>query len=130
MGFPAIMQLTIMQLTNVQLTNAQPTNVRASNVRASNVQPEDPQGCYCADCLASIIGAKINAFIDATPHEEVLAVASDFSGNDALIEGVDYTLERGHYVFSRWYHLKRGACCGNGCRNCPFKAIKPFKTIN
>jgi len=37
-----------------------------------------------------------------------------------LMEGVDYTLEGGRWVFTRAYHLKRGSCCGSGCRHCPY----------
>lgn len=28
--------------------------------------------------------------------------------------------ETGYWVFSRAYHLRRGSCCGNGCRHCPW----------
>src|SRR5262245_55649139 len=38
-----------------------------------------------------------------------------------LSEGVDYIIENGRWVFTRAYHLKRGYCCGTGCRNCPFE---------
>jgi hypothetical protein len=24
------------------------------------------------------------------------------------------------FVFTREYHLKRGYCCKNGCRHCPY----------
>ena len=37
-----------------------------------------------------------------------------------LIEGLDYTVENGLWMLTRWYHLKRGHCCGQGCRNCPY----------
>lgn len=41
--------------------------------------------------------------------------------NDELIERVDfYYDESGLMVFTREYHLKRGYCCGNGCRHCPY----------
>jgi len=36
------------------------------------------------------------------------------------IEGVDYYIENGRWVFTAAYHLKRGFCCGNGCRHCPY----------
>lgn len=26
----------------------------------------------------------------------------------------------GYSVFTAFYHLKRGSCCGSGCRHCPF----------
>jgi hypothetical protein len=32
----------------------------------------------------------------------------------------DYYIENGKYVFTEQYHLKRGYCCGNGCRHCPY----------
>ncbi|MBN8681166.1 MAG: hypothetical protein J0L99_00865 [Chitinophagales bacterium] len=36
-------------------------------------------------------------------------------------EGVDYYKERGYMVFTEAYHLKRGKCCGCGCRHCPWR---------
>lgn len=37
-----------------------------------------------------------------------------------LIEGEDYYFEGGLVVFTRQYHLRRGFCCGSGCRHCPY----------
>ena len=38
-----------------------------------------------------------------------------------LKEGEDYYLnEQGLMVFTAKYHLKRGYCCQNGCRHCPY----------
>lgn len=31
-----------------------------------------------------------------------------------------YSLADGRIVFTEAFHLKRGFCCGNGCRHCPF----------
>ena len=31
-----------------------------------------------------------------------------------------YYLEDGKVVFTPEYHIKRGQCCGQGCRHCPF----------
>ena len=33
----------------------------------------------------------------------------------------DYYWENGLMVFTRQYHLKRGYCCGSGCRHCPYR---------
>jgi len=33
--------------------------------------------------------------------------------------------EKGKVVFTASYHRKRGYCCGNGCRHCPFKLKDP-----
>ena len=37
-----------------------------------------------------------------------------------LIEGIDYYLEGGKFVFTAAYHLKRGYCCNSKCRHCPY----------
>jgi len=38
-----------------------------------------------------------------------------------LVEGIDfYYNEDGYVVLTALYHLKRGHCCGNGCKHCPF----------
>ena len=37
-----------------------------------------------------------------------------------LVEGEDYYLENGRWVFTAAHHLKRGHCCGSGCRHCPY----------
>jgi hypothetical protein len=40
---------------------------------------------------------------------------------DRLREGVDYYVDPlGRYVFTSAYLLRRGECCGNKCRNCPY----------
>jgi hypothetical protein len=44
-----------------------------------------------------------------------------FSPNDPLVEGEDYYMEGGYFVFTEKYHLKRGYCCKSGCRHCPFR---------
>ncbi|WP_092900923.1 DUF5522 domain-containing protein [Algoriphagus aquimarinus] len=31
-----------------------------------------------------------------------------------------YFNEQGLMVFTKKYHLKRGYCCGSGCKNCPY----------
>lgn len=37
-----------------------------------------------------------------------------------LVEGVDYYVEGGKFVFTPAYHLKRGYCCNSKCRHCPY----------
>ncbi len=36
--------------------------------------------------------------------------------------GEFYFTEDGRFVFTADYHLRRGYCCGSGCRHCPFDA--------
>lgn len=40
--------------------------------------------------------------------------------DERLVEGEDYTMEGGLFVFTRKYLLRRGTCCKSGCRNCPY----------
>jgi hypothetical protein len=37
-----------------------------------------------------------------------------------FVEGEDYYQEGDFIVFTSLYHLKRGYCCGSGCRHCPY----------
>jgi hypothetical protein len=47
-----------------------------------------------------------------------------------LFEGQDFYLdEQGRLVFTEAYHLKRGYCCENTCRHCPYgNGPKPLPT--
>jgi hypothetical protein len=46
------------------------------------------------------------------------------SNTDELIEGEDYYLENGNWVFTAKFLLKRGYCCRSGCRHCPYGFVK------
>jgi hypothetical protein len=35
-------------------------------------------------------------------------------------ENIDYYKQGDKIVFTTLYHIKRGSCCGSGCKNCPF----------
>ncbi len=42
-------------------------------------------------------------------------------------EGIDYYLNsQGYRVMTEYYLVKRGYCCSNGCKHCPYspKAVK------
>lgn len=39
----------------------------------------------------------------------------------SALEPEDYYFEGPYLVFTAAYHLKRGYCCGSGCRHCPFR---------
>lgn len=45
---------------------------------------------------------------------------SSSASSPILIEGEDYYVENGRWVFTAAFHLKRGHCCGSGCRHCPY----------
>ena len=77
--------------------------------------------CFCKDCLIELQNEKINTFIDNNSLEKSVKLASDYYDPDNLIENTDYSIENGKWIFSKWFLLKRGFCCDNGCRNCPYK---------
>lgn len=38
-----------------------------------------------------------------------------------LVEGEDfYYNDQGYIVLTQQFHLKKGYCCGNGCKHCPY----------
>jgi hypothetical protein len=40
------------------------------------------------------------------------------------LEPEDYYFEGPNLVFTAAFHLKRGVCCGSGCRHCPYRETK------
>ena len=45
----------------------------------------------------------------------------DASTEDQLVEGTDYYFEGPFMVFTARYLLRRGYCCDNSCRHCPYE---------
>jgi hypothetical protein len=45
------------------------------------------------------------------------------------IEGEDFYREGATIVFTALYHLRRGYCCGSGCRHCPYDDEKKRAAI-
>ena len=37
-----------------------------------------------------------------------------------MLKDDEFYMENGKFVLTERYHLRRGHCCGNGCRHCPF----------
>jgi hypothetical protein len=52
---------------------------------------------------------------------------ADGQESSILVEGVDYYIENGRWVFTAAFHLKRGFCCGSGCRHCPYGEKRTIK---
>ena len=40
---------------------------------------------------------------------------------EKFTEGVDFYFEGGLMILTAHFLLKRGYCCGNGCRHCPYQ---------
>lgn len=45
-----------------------------------------------------------------------------FNEEPVLVAGLDYYLENGLMVFSAHFLSRRGYCCDNGCRHCPYES--------
>ena len=45
---------------------------------------------------------------------------SNFNKYIPLEEGDYYLSPEGYKCFTEKYHLKRGYCCENGCKHCPY----------
>ncbi|WP_170299321.1 DUF5522 domain-containing protein [Larkinella terrae] len=43
---------------------------------------------------------------------------------DGLEDEDYYFNEQGYLVFTKTYHLKRGYCCKNCCKHCPWRGVK------
>ncbi len=53
-------------------------------------------------------------------------------GYEDTVEGVDFYLSKeGYRVMTESYLVKRGYCCSNGCRHCPYdpKATKGNRNL-
>ncbi|MBD8490840.1 hypothetical protein IFO69_18960 [Echinicola sp. CAU 1574] len=85
---------------------------------------EKEKGCLCPDCLKQEVIQRIDSWTTPLTKEKVKTI-QQMGLPTQLIEGIDYTInEAGFYVFTSWYLLRQGKCCGNGCQNCPYQKIE------
>jgi hypothetical protein len=57
---------------------------------------------------------------ETNPDREPSAEPTSAPNAPVPLEPEDYYYENGYLVFTAAYHLKRGSCCGSGCRHCPY----------
>ena len=48
----------------------------------------------------------------------------EFSKISKLDNDEYYHSNEGYIIFTEKYHLKRGYCCNNNCKHCPYKMKK------
>jgi uncharacterized protein DUF5522/cysteine-rich CWC protein len=73
--------------------------------------------CLCRPCLERM-GRLSRELDDAAA---VLKIQERLENSRLAGHEEDYYVdENGKVVFTAAYHLRRGTCCGNGCRHCPF----------
>ena len=53
----------------------------------------------------------------------------EFSPFNKLDKEDYYLSKEGYIVFTEKYHLKRGYCCKNGCKHCPYGFNKQSRSI-
>ncbi|MBL7789997.1 MAG: cysteine-rich CWC family protein [Chitinophagales bacterium] len=63
--------------------------------------------CLCNNCLK-----EFNQILKEISQESV--------SNSVMIEGLDYYYEGPYKVMTEYFHIKRGFCCGSGCRHCAY----------
>lgn len=66
--------------------------------------------CLCKNCLADI-----NRLTEMANKQVFPRHSAD------LKEGLHFYMENGFFVFTEFYHLLRGNCCGSGCRHCAYQ---------
>jgi protein associated with RNAse G/E len=84
------------------------------------MSPTLEQDCFSPSCLGSAINNKIDALVEESGMESFQKLAEPYRSQPKLIKSVDFTIEDDLYVFSKWYLIKQGECCRNGCKNCPY----------
>lgn len=52
------------------------------------------------------------------------------SKDEKFTEGVDYYFENGLMVLTAHFLEKRGYCCGNACRHCPYDKPDQSKNVS
>ena len=82
--------------------------------------------CLCPDCLMQQFQESVSAYVEDLKAGKITNEAPQYH-TSSLKEGIDFYMENGLMVLSSWFHLKRGACCGNACRHCPYEHINVKK---
>jgi hypothetical protein len=80
------------------------------------------QDCFCPKCLREAI-PKLQCAITMAGGVFPEAREADVTRPNSLVEGEDYYLEGEALVFTALYHRRRGYCCENDCRHCPYRDV-------
>jgi len=90
----------------------------------------DAAPCWCAEI---VIPAELIAQVPAASRDracicrrcvEAFHQAARRKRTPGPARAGEYYFENGKMVFTREYHLRRGFCCGNQCRHCPYGILK------
>ncbi len=78
--------------------------------------PENISACHCSKVELNDLELK---FV-AAKHKGCLCNACLRDVKKVFQSMPEFYIENGFYVFTERFLLKRGFCCKNGCRHCPF----------
>ncbi|MBK9478709.1 MAG: hypothetical protein IPP56_12595 [Bacteroidetes bacterium] len=72
-----------------------------------------------ADCV-SLTDFWLNKIININSSVNSIQNKKRIFQNDSEVSEDYYLNENGFIVFTESYHLKRGYCCNNSCKHCPY----------
>lgn len=82
----------------------------------SSIQLSSETKTYLAktkyDCLCNSCLNELNQMLEMIVQES--------SSSASMIEGLDFYYEGPYKVMTEYFHIKRGYCCGSGCRHCAY----------
>ncbi len=71
--------------------------------------------------LANKSERRVNTVAGPENIVRLCLLAVQFRSMSELIESEDFYWEGPYMVFTAQYHLRKGQCCGSGCRHCPYE---------
>jgi len=74
--------------------------------------------CLCRACLLQAQALRVNEGLPLTLEVRLQIMSLD-TPQTATVD-IDYTMEGGLLVMTKWFLLRRGHCCKNGCRHSPY----------
>jgi len=86
------------------------------------IPPDSGAACLCPACLKTKMQEAIHLYVEAFKSGKCENTATLYrpANPSDLVADLDYYIENGNWVFTEWFHLKRGSCCGSACRHCPY----------
>ena len=63
--------------------------------------------CVCNSCLNEL-------------NQMLEMITKESSSSQFMVEGLDFYYEGPYKVMTEYFHIKRGYCCGSGCRHCAY----------
>ncbi len=91
------------------IINCQCSNVALTEASSVFLRSTFYDDCLCNKCMIDINQMVSFSEIHPLPQQEEL-----------LIKGLHYHYENNLLIFTELYHLQRGYCCKNECKNCAY----------